>query len=264
MRTLSILLVSFLLVTEGPYFASCARAERLDMRELSGETLYYTVYWSGIPAAEASLSADFIAPDRMRFTTRATSFSAVSLIYPVKNQIVSVVLLPMIRPLEYSKKGQEGWGNMQNKRVVFDYQALESRFFRDEDLKKTLPITIDIQDPLSCLYYYRAAELVEGDALPLVFADGNKVVPSSARIVGREKITVPAGTFDTIIVNANMEKVGGIFAKSPGSPLLVWLSADKWKRPVKLQSKVRIGEFTAVLEKIDPPTLSRPEPSTDP
>lgn len=224
----------------------------VDIMELDGETLMFTVFWTGVPAAEARLCAEMVAPDRMRFTTTAKSFSVAGLVYPLNSRIDSEVMIPGIRPTVFKKGGREGWGRQYERRVEFDLKAGRTLYYRNEDLRKTMDVPCDVQDPLSCFYLYRTVP-IEGDAtVSLKVGDGSKVIDSSIKIIGRETVTVPAGTFSTIIIEPTMEGVGGIFAKSPGATLHLWLTDDQWRRPVKMYSKVKVGSFTAVLDRIGP------------
>ena len=233
--------------------------DTLDVRELDGESLHFTVFWTGIPAAEAALCAEASGTDRMHFTTRAKSFPVVQLLYPLDSRIDSEVIIPGMTPTVFKKGGREGWGRQYGKRVVFDLVSGKSLYYRDDALKNTMDVPPEVQDPLSCLYLFRVTPLKDGDTLKIKIGDGSKMLDSTVKIIGREKVTVPAGTFDTIMVEPTMEGVGGIFAKSPGARLFLWLTDDKWKRPVKMYSKVRVGDFTAVLERLGPKGSCEPQ-----
>ena len=61
---------------------------------------------------------------------------------------------------------------------------------------------------------------------------------------GRETVTVDAGTFDCIMIEP-MVVEGGLF-KSEGS-IIIWLTDDEVKMPVKVKTKVIIGSIDADL-----------------
>lgn len=60
----------------------------------------------------------------------------------------------------------------------------------------------------------------------------------------RERIQVPAGTFDCVLVEP-MLKSEGVF-KSKGS-ILVWLSDDARRIPVLVRTKVPVGSISVSL-----------------
>jgi len=225
----------------------------------AGEVLSYRVYWTSIPAAEATLSVERPAPDRLRFTSRAQGLSAISIVYPLDSKIVSEVTLPELTPLLYRKTGREGWGKEQGREVRYNPTTRESRYYKDDVLKSTMTLSGEIQDPLSCLYYFRALPGVdETKPVPLHIADGKRVVNGFATIAGHEEVTTPAGTFSTLVLQLKMEGVGGIFAKSVNAVTLVWITDDAWRIPVKIKTEVAVGSFTAVLQSIEPPSLRPP------
>jgi hypothetical protein len=69
-------------------------------------------------------------------------------------------------------------------------------------------------------------------------------------VVRRETIRVPAGTFDTLLIEPDLSHVGGVFEKSPDAKIQLWVSADPRRVPVKLKSKVVVGSFSGELVSI--------------
>jgi hypothetical protein len=72
----------------------------------------------------------------------------------------------------------------------------------------------------------------------------DKVYDLDVRYLGRETIEVPAGKFDCIIVEPLVLE-GGLF-KSEGN-IIIWLTNDQLKIPVKVETKVVIGSIDAEL-----------------
>ena len=69
----------------------------------------------------------------------------------------------------------------------------------------------------------------------------------------REKISTPAGEFDTFLVEPEVKEIGGVFRKSPNATLHVWITADARRIPVRVQSKVVVGHFTMEMTGYEPP-----------
>ncbi len=63
----------------------------------------------------------------------------------------------------------------------------------------------------------------------------------------KERITVPAGTFDTYLIEPELKDVGGVFKKSKNAKIQLWITADRRRIPVKIKSKVIVGNFTGEL-----------------
>jgi hypothetical protein len=77
-------------------------------------------------------------------------------------------------------------------------------------------------------------------------ADGKKSIVGRAQVLKREQIKVPAGVYDTLLVDADTKDVGGVFKKSEGVKLLVRVSFDNHHMPVKIQSRAAVGSFMPI------------------
>jgi hypothetical protein len=73
-------------------------------------------------------------------------------------------------------------------------------------------------------------------------------------VVKRERVKVPAGTFDTWVVELGLETDSGVFKK--GGDNRLWLTTDARHLPVKISSKVGLGNFQAELVSYEPGTAS--------
>ena len=83
-----------------------------------------------------------------------------------------------------------------------------------------------------------------GDKVHLENFYKDKTYPLDILYRGKETISVKAGKFDCIILEPLVME-GGLF-KSEGS-IVVWLSDDTLKIPVKVKTKVLIGSIDAEL-----------------
>jgi hypothetical protein len=102
-------------------------------------------------------------------------------------------------------------------------------------------------DDVSMLYYARSLPLKVGDtySIPRYFkADANPVV---LRVLRQETITVPAGTFRTVVVQPTI-KTSGLFGK--GGQAELYFTDDADHTLVQLRSKVSvIGSLTLQLKR---------------
>jgi hypothetical protein len=83
------------------------------------------------------------------------------------------------------------------------------------------------------------------DVIIDVFADG-KVYPLKVLVHRIETIKVPAGEFGCFVIEPVLQSEG-IFRQK--GKLFVWLTTDKYKLPVKMISKIAIGNIGTNLEK---------------
>ena len=106
--------------------------------------------------------------------------------------------------------------------------------------------TAEPLDDVSFLFYVRTLPLKVGtvDTIPRYFKSGRDVI---IKVLRKETITVPAGTFNTIVVQPTITNAGGLFGQ--GGRAEVYLSDDASRTLVKLKSNVPvIGSLALTLK----------------
>jgi len=102
------------------------------------------------------------------------------------------------------------------------------------------------RDALGGFYYCRTLDLPVGGEVTINYADGKVSKPIVVKVLRKEQVTVPAGTFDTIVLEPILEETEGIF-KQEGR-IWIWVTDDEKKMPVILKSKISIGDIVVQLE----------------
>lgn len=104
-----------------------------------------------------------------------------------------------------------------------------------------------VNDIVSAFYFARTfdySKLKVDDRVNLKNFYKNKVYELDVKYHGKETVEVSAGKFDCIVVEPLVQE-GGLF-KSEGS-ILVWMTDDALKVPVKVKTKVIIGAIDGEL-----------------
>ncbi|HTR45599.1 MAG TPA: DUF3108 domain-containing protein [Thermodesulfovibrionales bacterium] len=211
------------------------------------ERLFYDVTWTGIKAGEASL--EIANNDGLVITSTAKSAKWVSLFYTVDNRVESrlsgdAFMNGMGQPVRYRISLREG-KNRRNKEVIFDHgrrMAYCIDHLRDE--KKDCELPSPAFDPLSSFYFLRTLPLEVGKSVFVAVFDNRKVWNVEVQVLGRERVGVPAGEFNTIVVKPLMKSEGIFYRKSE---LVIWLTDDERRIPVKVKTKARLGSVIAQL-----------------
>jgi hypothetical protein len=116
--------------------------------------------------------------------------------------------------------------------------APERRTFRETSSGDESALSSDRPlDDVSFLFYARSLPLHVGDVdtIPRYFKPGHDVI---LRVLRKERITVPAGTFETIVVQPTITNAGGLFGQ--GGQAEVYFSDDAARTLVMLKSKVPV------------------------
>ncbi len=220
-----------------------------DLREIEnrafglGEKLVFEISYGPINAGTAVMEISQIVQlqgrDCYHIISTARSNKFFSSFFKVEDRAETFVDTGGLFPWRFEKHLREG-----------KYKA--DRFANFDQVNHT--VTTDrgemeippyVQDVLSTLYYIRTQDIVVGQSLYVDNHSGKKIYPLEVKVHRRERVKVPAGSFDCFVVQPIL-KAGGVF-KHEGK-LTVWLTADEQKMPVLMKSKVLIGSIDAELK----------------
>ncbi len=208
----------------------------------SGEKLTFDINYGFINAGTASMEVANLIEYQNRpcfqIVTHANSNSFFSSFFKVDDRVESIMDAIGLFSWRFEKNLREG--SYQNDQMYEFDQRRHVVYFK-KDTVETEPY---IQDALSALYYVRTQNLVPGKSIFVDnYTDGKKYA-LEVKVLKKEKIKVPAGTFDCVVVEPLLQSVG-VF-KHEGK-LTVWLTDDKLKMPVLMKSKVLVGSISAEL-----------------
>ncbi|MBN1165270.1 MAG: DUF3108 domain-containing protein [Candidatus Krumholzibacteriota bacterium] len=219
-----------------------------------GERLLFGIQYGLIHAGDATLEIRNIALiDSMpsyHIISRARTNKAFDLVFKVRDRHESFMDYDDLYSLRFEKHLREGKFR-RDEEVNFD-QNNHLAIYPD----KTVPIPPNTQDFLSALYYMRTINIEPGQAVAMANHTGGKNYPIYVKVLRRERVKVPAGDFNCLVIEPVM-KTTSIFEQK--GKLTIWLTDDTVKMPVLMRSKVIVGSFEAVLKEY---RLSTEEPRT--
>lgn len=228
-----------------------------------GENLIYVIKWGGITGGRASFTVtgwvEHSSRTAYHIVSEAHSVGVVNAFYKVRDRNEIWLDRQSLSTLHFSGRIREGKYKVDRDFSV-DHPAgtfrYESQRLGEEAFKViegTAPA--HVLDPFSSLFYVRTQPMEVGRDIVIDVLDGKKVYPMVVRVHAREKVKVPAGKFDCFKVEP-MLRDPGIFINK-GKKVLVWLTADERRIPVRMESEVFIGSVSADLEKLTyvPPPL---------
>jgi hypothetical protein len=214
----------------------------------TSEKFVYDLTWTGISAGTATLEL-VNDGERMKIVSTAKSADWVSVFYTVDDRVESLLINnnpihSWAQPVNYRIKTREG-RRRKDKEVIFDSnknRAIYIDYLKNERKAFDLPsITFDA---LSSFYHVRTLRLTVGEAVYVTVFDSKKVWNVEVRVLKKEKVTLPLGTFNTVVIKPLM-KSEGIFSRK--GDIFIWLTDDPKHIPVKMQTKAAVGSITATL-----------------
>ena len=215
-----------------------------------GETLTFNLKWQGIPAGKVILKVLPMAtvdgkPVR-HFMMKTRTSSLVDPFYKLRERIDAFTDKGMTRSVLYKKKKKRN-STRNNIVVNFDWEKNSVRYSNRGRTRPPVEVPDGAFDPLAVLYYYRSVELRENADLAVPVTDGKRWLMGKARIGKRETITLGDADYDTFRIEPDVSQFGGIFKKSPNAKVLLWVTADHRRIPVRISGKVSVGTIVCEL-----------------
>lgn len=218
-----------------------------------GEELIFNLRWGVFSVGKAVLrvneptTIEGVPAYHFSMTVRTNAFA--DRFYRVRDQVDSYLAKDLSRSLLYTKV-QAGGNHDRDIRVEFDHTKRLAQYRNFDKKEDPIEIPAKVYDPLAVFFVFRTLDLKDDAIIELPVTDGRRMVQGEGRIVGRETVTVPVGQFDAFIAEPDMKDVRGVFDQSDDAVLRIWLSNDKRRLPLRLSSKVVVGNFHAELEEI--------------
>jgi hypothetical protein len=210
-----------------------------------GERLVYDVGYSFITAGEAIFSIPAIDTIQGRecyqvlFTVNSTK--TFSFFYKVEDRYETILDKKGIFPWRFTQRIREG-------KYSNDFSA---EFDQLENIATTkagkYPIPPYVHDVVSAMFYVRTLDYSKRRAGEKIYLQNffkDTTYQLAVKFLGFQQISVDAGKFNCVLVEP-MIMEGGLF-KSDGR-IIIWMTNDERKIPVKVSTKVVIGSIDAEL-----------------
>lgn len=210
------------------------------------EKLVYNISWTGVSAA-TSVQEVSASGKEVRIVSSTRSKGWVHTFFKVDDRSESVIDRSeggFGKPKLYRTQVKEG-----NYRVLkeaqFDPQNLKVEM-KDQIKKteKTEQISTKTFDTLSSIYYLRSLDLEPGKTVNLDIYDCKRLWKAEVKVLRREEVETPVGKFKTVVIKPTFRSEG---ATPRTGELLVWVTDDAKRIPVKIATKVKVGSINATL-----------------
>ncbi len=208
------------------------------------EELVYKVSWMGITAGSITMrlenNPDKTSPDLLRGVVIGKTSSTFSFFFKVRDTFISVFDRKTLLPVEYSKNIREG-RYRKDLTIKYDHENNSAR-----SKAKTYPILPMSRDPISCIYKIRDVPLYVGEVIQLNADSHGTNYPIQIKVTEREYVKFRHGGKYAFKCEPLPTWEGRVFEKKK-SKVVLWLSDDEYRVPLKIYSKVRIGTIKAKL-----------------
>jgi len=165
--------------------------------------------------------------------------------YRVRDTYESFIDMESLQPLRFIRDVDEN-GYIIKQNVVFKHQENKAI-----SAKGTYTIPDCIQDVLSAIYYARNLDFSKykaNDTIPVSLYLDDSVYAVYIRYLGKEVLNTQQGTFNCIKFRPLL--IEGTLFKG-GEKMTVWVTDDRNKLPVQVESPIIVGSVRAELYKYE-------------
>ncbi len=206
-----------------------------------GERLDYDVKFGSLKVGNGSMEVKEVTDVRGR-TVWHTVFRINGGIplYRVNDSYESWFDVVTLNSLRYYQDIDEGSYERKRRYEIYPERGMLRENDKDEVATVTSPL-----DEGSFLYFVRTVPLEVGQTIQLdryFKREGNPVV---IKVLRKEQITVPGGTFSTVVLQPTFQ-TKGIFSQNGKAE--VWITDDDRRMMVQMKSKLSIGSLNLYLK----------------
>jgi hypothetical protein len=214
------------------------------------ETLTYSVDWRVFTTGTAVFHLDQVG-NLLKISATADTIGAVNMLFPVIDRFQSSFDLKTGCSTGFDKQTQEGRRKIASD-LTFDYPhgkqtRNERNLVKGTATHSVANIPACVTDLLSGMFYTQSQTLTPGETVEFPLADAMRTVSVGMKVEDREEIKTPAGTFQTIKVQATADE--GV-VKNRGS-IWIWYTDDPRHLPVQMQARLFWGTITFHLQSVD-------------
>ncbi len=208
-----------------------------------GEKFKYAISWSKVLTAgrakvEVQDVVDYKGHEVYKVMVEGKSVAPVSAFFRIREELESLIDVKRLFTRRYWTRQDENRKKYERK-YEFDQES-NSVLHEEEEFY----IPYGIHDEVSAVFYIRTLDLTVGKPVYVDIFAKSKSWRVKCDVIKTETLNVPAGEFETIVVEPELH-FDGVMKKGK---IRVWFTNDQRKIPVQVQSKISLGSILVRLE----------------
>lgn len=215
----------------------------------------YGFGWSGFPGATAEVRLNKSSSDRLQLDITAHTIGLVRTLWKFDASHTSVVESATLHPVAVRQVETS-----RNKKTVTDLSFGPDGVTSKETEtpgKGTKVRRFDFRnlfDLQSALLYLRSQSLQERSVQRIIVYPATSAYLATVTVLGRERITVPSGTYNAIKFDLQLNKVGkqgGLEPHRKFRRATAWLSDDPDRLLLRIEAQIFVGTVFAELQSVE-------------
>ncbi len=219
-----------------------------------GEELVYGIYWSAVPVGESRVTTEWIEEEGqrlLRIVIRTRTNKVLSAIYPVDDQIESVIEPERFLPLRFTVNMKQG-RNRYHETTTFDWERNEAQWVSHLNGRtKSFPLEPETRDIPSLMYWMRQFALEVGEKRSLRVMADEKIYDLELQVTDVERIRLDRyGRLSCLKVEPKAEFRGIVVRKGR---MWIWVSRDPRRLATQISVEVPVARVHVVLREVNGP-----------
>lgn len=214
----------------------------------------YGFGWSGFPCATAEIRLSKPGGERVQLDVTARTIGLARALWKFDASHTSSVEAESLRPLSVRQIE-----NDRGKRIVTELsfspagvvsKVTETPGTGTKVRRYDFPRLFDLQ---SALLYLRSQSLQERNVQRIVVYSATAPYLATVTVLGRERVTVPAGTYNAIKFDLQLNRIkdGELQPHRKFRRATAWLSDDADRLLLKIEAQVFVGSVISELQSVD-------------
>ena len=214
----------------------------------------YGFGWSGFPCATADIRLNKAGSDHLQLDVTARTIGLVRALWKFDATHTSLVDAASLRPLSVRQlendRGKKILTELSFASAGVVSKVTETPGTGTNTRRFDFPHLFDLQ---SALLYLRSQSLPQGNVQRIVVYSATAPYLATVTVLGRERLTVPAGTYNAIRFDLQLNRIkdGQLQPHRKFRRATAWLSDDQDRLFLKIEAQVFIGRVICELQSVD-------------
>ena len=217
-----------------------------------GEWLRYKVKYGWFDATTATVKLEkktYDGKELYHISAKGRTTGLIDVFFKVRDHYQSYIYPDEIKPYKFIRNINEG-GYKKDKAIYFNHQDLKAEVHNHKrDTISEHNIKSQTQDMVSATYYLRNLididKLQKGDEFILNLFFDEENFDFKTVYLGEEAVKTKFGTINCLKFRPYVQK-GRVFEEKES--VMLWVTKDKNKIPIKIKAKLAVGSLVARLD----------------
>ncbi|HVF71241.1 MAG TPA: DUF3108 domain-containing protein [Chthoniobacterales bacterium] len=214
----------------------------------------YGFGWSGFPGATADVKLSKTGGDRLQLDVSARTIGLVRALWKFDGTHTSIIDASSLRPVTV-RQLENDRGERRLTELSFSPEGVVSKVTETPGKgtkiqRYDFPRLFDLQ---SALLYFRSQPMQERNVHRIVVYPATAPYLATVTVLGRERVTVPAGKFNAIKFDLQLNRIkdGQLQPHRKFRRATAWLSDDADRLLLRIEAQVFVGAVFAELQSVE-------------